>query len=241
MDNQRGSLYSRPGGVASITNPNYQETLKKTMSGVFIWMLVGLAVTALASYITVTTPAILTAVFGSPFLLITLIIAELALVVVLSLAINKISSAVATALFILYSLINGITLSCVFLAYDLGTVFMAFAISAVMFGGMAVFGYVTKRDLTTVGSFLIMGLFGVLIAMVVNMFLRSDVMSYVISIVAVLVFVGLTAFDTQRIKNSVAHYRDTESLNKLIIIGALSLYLDFINIFLHMLRLLGRK
>lgn len=171
-----------------------------------------------------------------------LLFAELILVVALSALINKVSYGAALAMFILYSFINGITLSVIFFVYEIGSIGTAFAITSVTFGVMAAYGYVTKNDLTSFGSLARMLLIGGLITMLVNFFLRSEVIDYFVSVVLLIVFVGLVAFDTQKMKGYFyATQNDIELQRKLGIYGALSLYLDFINIFLRLLRIFGRR
>lgn len=207
------------------------------MRQVYAWMGAGLLVTALLSFIIIASPAFLNAVVGNRFVFYGLMLGELALVVTLSAAISRLSATVATMLFIAYSALNGITLSIIFLVYTADSIASTFIVTAGMFGAMSAYGYVTRRDLTSWGSFLFMGLIGVVIASVVNIFMRSDAVSWVVSAVGVIVFTGLTAYDTQKIK-ALAWQGGGR---KPAILGALTLYLDFINLFLMLLRLLGRR
>jgi FtsH-binding integral membrane protein len=180
-------------------------------------------------------------VFRGPMLIV-LIIAELALVWTISAAVNKLSAPVATALFMLYAALNGLTLSVIFMLYTKGTLGSTFAVTAGTFGAMSVYGLVTKRDLTRFGSLLFMALIGFVLASVVNLFLRSPAFYWVITYVGVLVFVGLTAYDTQRLKiiaQETAHSPDMAA--RYAVNGALALYLDFINLFLLMLRIMGDR
>jgi FtsH-binding integral membrane protein len=175
-------------------------------------------------------------------MLIVLIIAELALVWTVSAAVNKLSAPVATALFMLYSALNGLTLSVIFLAYTHKTLGSTFLVTAAMFGAMSVYGMVTRRDLTRLGSFLFMALIGLILASVVNLFLASPAMYWIISYAGVLIFVGLTAYDTQRLKLVAEHTANDQAMAaRLAVNGALTLYLDFINLFLLMLRILGDR
>ena len=173
-----------------------------------------------------------------------LIIAELVLVIVLSAAVKKLSAPVAGTLFIVYSLLNGLTLSPIFLAYTQTSIFLAFASCALMFAATSTFGYLTGMKLDTVGSYCFMGLIGILIASIVNFFLRSEVLDYIICYIGVAVFVGLTAWDTQKVRmigEQAGEEAQTDAMRKVAIVFALSLYLDFINLFLYLLRIFGRR
>jgi uncharacterized protein len=205
---------------------------------VYAWMGGGLLVTALMAMVTLSSPAILNAVFGNRLVFYGLIFGELGLVVAISGAINRLSSATASLLFVLYAALNGITMSVIFAVYTSESVASTFVITAATFGAMSAFGYLTRRDLTGWGSFLFMGLIGVVIASLVNIFTRSSAASWIISAVGVIVFTGLTAYDTQKIKAMAATGAEGR---KPAIMGALTLYLDFINLFLMLLRLLGNR
>jgi uncharacterized protein len=205
---------------------------------VYAWMGAGLAITAFMALITLSSPALLNAVLGNKLIFYGLIIGELALVFTLSGAINRLSAATATLIFIAYATLNGITLSVVFLAYTANSITSTFVITAGMFGAMSIYGSMTKRDLTSWGSFLFMGLIGVVIASVVNIFVGSSAVSWVVSGIGVILFTGLTAYDTWKIKEMAA--QGTEG-RKPAIIGALTLYLDFINLFLMLLRFTGNR
>lgn len=205
---------------------------------VYAWMGGGLAVTAIMALITLSSPAILEAVFGNKLVFYGMMIGELALVFTLSGAINKLSATTATLIFIAYSALNGVTLSVVALAYTASSITSTFVISAGMFGAMSIYGFMTKRDLTSWGSFLFMGLIGVVIASIVNIFVGSSAVSWVISGIGVIVFTGLTAYDTWKIKEMAAQGIEGR---KPAILGALTLYLDFINLFLMLLRFTGNR
>jgi FtsH-binding integral membrane protein len=215
--------------------------VSRFMSNVYAWMCAGLALTAVVAWWVSTNAAAMSSIFR-PGTLILLIVIELGLVVAISYAINKISAGVATALFLLYAAINGLTLSAIFYAYSLPSIGMAFAISAGMFGGMSLIGWVTKMDLTRLGSFLFMGLIGIVIASIVNIWLGSPMLYWIVTYAGVAIFLGLTAYDTQKLKH-IAHATqdDPRMANRLAINGALMLYLDFINLFLLMLRILGSR
>ena len=205
---------------------------------VYAWMGAGLAITAFMALITLSSPDILTAITGNRLLFYGLVIGELALVFTLSGAINRLSATTATLLFVAYSALNGVTLSIVALVYTANSIASTFVITGGMFGAMSIYGYMTKRDMTSWGSFLFMGLIGVVIASVVNIFVGSSAVSWIISGIGVLVFTGLTAYDTWKIKAMAA--QGTEG-RKPAILGALTLYLDFINLFLMLLRFTGNR
>ena len=205
---------------------------------VYAWMGLGLAITAIMSLVMVSSPVLFKAIVGNKLLFYGLMIGELVLVFTLSAAVNRLSNMVATLLFLGYSLLNGVTLSIVFLVYTAESIGSTFAVTATMFGAMSIYGYVTKKDLTSWGSFLFMGLIGVVIASLVNIFLRSDAVSWVVSAIGVIVFTGLTAYDTWKLKELAAAGHEGR---KPAILGALTLYLDFINLFLMLLRFMGGR
>jgi FtsH-binding integral membrane protein len=205
---------------------------------VYAWMGAGLTITSIMALVTLSSPVILTAITENRLVFYGLMIGELALVFTLSGAINRLSATTATLLFVAYSALNGVTLSIMALVYTANSIASTFVITAGMFGAMSIYGYMTKRDLTSWGSFLFMGLIGVVIASVVNIFVGSSAVSWVVSAVGVLVFTGLTAYDTWKIKAMAA--QGTEG-RKPAILGALTLYLDFINLFLMLLRFTGNR
>lgn len=212
---------------------------------VYNWMVMGLALTGLVAWYVSGNDAISKMVFdetGVKPLFWVLVIAELGLVFSISGMVNKMSGATATALFMLYSALNGVTLSFIFHVYTGSSIVSTFFICALTFLACSVYGWTTKKDLTSIGSFMIMGLFGIIIASLVNMFLRSPAIHYAISYIGVVVFIGLTAYDTQKIKNMALTQPsglDGEVVRKGAILGALTLYLDFINLFLMLLRIFG--
>ena len=205
---------------------------------VYAWMGAGLLITAVMALVTLSSPDVYRAITGNRLLFYGLMIGELALVFTLSGAINRLSETTATLLFVAYSALNGVTLSVVALVYTGSSIASTFVITAGMFGAMSIFGYMTRRDLTSWGSFLFMGLIGVVIASIVNIFMASSAVSWVISGIGVIVFTGLTAYDTWKIKAMAAG--GTEG-RKPAILGALTLYLDFINLFLMLLRFTGNR
>ena len=230
--------------VDSLRNKDYamSTAFPALMRKVFVWMTLALAITGLTAYGVATSPAILSLIFSSKVTFFGLIIAEFALVFAISGAINRLSLSTATMLFILYSVINGATLSSIFFAFSVATISKVFFITAGTFGAMALVGYTTKTDLTSMGKLMFMALLGIIIASVVNMFVASSGLDLILSYVGVLVFVGLTAYDTQKIKQMCQAAPDaSESTQKLALIGALSLYLDFINLFLYLLRIFGNN
>ena len=230
--------------VDSLRNKDYamSTAFPALMRKVFVWMTLALAITGLTAYGVATSPTILSLIFSSNVTVFGLIIAEFALVFAISGAINRMSLSTATMLFILYSVINGATLSSIFFAFSVATIGKVFFITAGTFGAMALVGYTTKTDLTSMGKLLFMALLGIIIASVVNMFVASSGLDLILSYVGVLVFVGLTAYDTQKIKQMCQTAPDAgESAQKLALIGALSLYLDFINLFLYLLRIFGNN
>ena len=206
---------------------------------VYAWMFGGLLLTAFASAWVVMSEPMQRLIFGNRAIFWGLLIAEFALVMFLGIRITKMSAAAAASAFLVYSLLNGLTLSAIFFVYSGASIVQAFAVAGGMFGAMSIYGLVTKRDLTSWGSFFFMGLIGIILCSVVNIFLKSGGLSFVISIVGVFVFVGLTAYDTQKLKAFAAVGGDLRE--NLAINGALALYLDFINLFLMLLRLFGGR
>lgn len=213
------------------------ERTRAFIRGVYGWMFGGLLLTAFASLWVVMSPAMQALVLGNRAVMFGLIIAEFAIVLFLSFGITRMSGGTAAASFLVYSFLNGLTLSVIFWAYSGSSIVQAFVTAAGMFGAMSVYGMVTKKDLTSWGSFFTMGLIGIVLCMVVNFFLHSTGLSFVISILGVFIFIGLTAWDTQKLKGYATvtgPMRDNVA-----VIGALALYLDFINLFLMLLRLFG--
>lgn len=219
-----------------------EQEQARFIAKVYAWMCGALVITALVSSFVLTSPAILEFIFGNRFVFLGLIIAELICVGALVGAIDRFSSQTATAVFIGYAVLNGLTLSAVFLAYTSASIVSTFFITATTFGIMSTYGYFTKRDLTSFGNLLLMGLIGIVIAGLVNMFLQNEIIYWVTTFIGILVFVGLIAYDTQKIKALYQSGRiEGDNVRKGAILGALSLYLDFINLFLMLLRLFGRR
>lgn len=225
----------------SVSSKARVEVTNAYMRGVYRWMTLGLAVTAAISFAVASNETMVNLIFGNSILFIGLLIAQIALVFGISAGISRLSGGAASGLFLLYSALNGVTLSAILLAYAHAAVFQAFVTTAGMFLAMSIYGTVTKRDLTAFGSFLSMGLIGLLIAMVVNIFMQSSMMEFIISAVGVLIFTGLTAYDTQKLKEfgEAAPMDDATAVQRGTILGALTLYLDFINLFIMMVRLMG--
>lgn len=213
------------------------------MRKVYVWMTLALLITGVTAYGVAASPSLVSTIYSSKAVVIGLFVAEIALVMWITARLDKLSLQTATLLFILYSVLNGVVLSSVFLAFQLGTIAKVFFITAGTFGATAAYGYFTHRDLTRLGSLLMMLLIGIIIATVVNVFLiKSTMFDLVISYIGVAVFVGLTAWDTQSIKRMLAMQTDMgEGAQKIALIGALSLYLDFINLFLYILRIFARS
>lgn len=218
------------------------EAFPVLMRKVYVWMTLALAITGFTAYGVATSPGILQAIYTNQILFWGLIIAEFALVLGVSAAINRLSLTTATLMFILYSVINGTLLSYIFLAYTASSVATVFFITAGTFGAMALIGYTTKADLSSMGKILFMALIGLVIATVVNLFVKSDGFTMILSYVGVLIFVGLTAYDTQKIKQMLLEAPDaSEGAQKMALLGALTLYLDFVNLFIYLLRIFGKR
>ena len=213
------------------------------MRKVYVWMTLALVLTGVTAYGVATSPGIMTALFSNQILFWGLVIAEFALVIGISAAINKLSLTTATLMFVLYSVINGAVLSSIFVVYTMSSIASVFFITAGTFAVMALIGYTTKTDLTSMGKILMMAIIGLIIASLVNVFLvKSSGFDLIISYVGVLIFVGLTVYDSQKIKQMLEMAPDAgEASQKLALVGALSLYLDFINLFIYLLRILGKR
>ncbi|MCR4940192.1 MAG: Bax inhibitor-1/YccA family protein [Treponemataceae bacterium] len=213
---------------------------RKFMTGVYLRMFVALLITAVAAYITASSETLLKAIYGS-YLIYGLMIGELALVIILSATIRKLSALAATLFLLLYSVLNGVTLASIFLIYSIQSITRVFIASAAMFLAMSIYGMVAKTDLTKYGRYLGMALVGIIVVSILNLIFKSSLIEWGVSILGVGIFAGLTAYDTQKfLKLSINNY-GTESFQKLSIIASLELYLDFINIFLRLLRLFGKR
>lgn len=222
-----------------VQSPNAGTLANKVMRRVYVKMLVAMLVTAATSMYVSSNEAILQLIFGNSFVTIGLVISQIAVVLVLSGRLNKLSIASATLLFYLYSVLTGVVFSSILLLYTATSVGMTFLITAGVFAAMSIYGFTTSNDLTKFGSIMFMALIGLIICSVVNIFLKSSGMEWIISLAGVAIFIGLTAWDTQKIKNAAMYATDGTSAEKLATFGALSLYLDFVNLFLYLLRFFG--
>lgn len=212
------------------------------MRKVYVWMTLALVITGFTAFGIASNPEIAYAIVTNRLLFWGLIIAEFGLVIGISGAINRLSIATATLLFIAYSIVNGATLSVIFMAYTMTSIASVFFITAGTFAAMAFIGYTTKTDLTSLGKILFMGLIGIIIATVVNIFIGSSMLNMIVSYIGVVIFVGLTAYDSQKIKNMLYEADSlSEEAQKLALLGSLTLYLDFINLFLMLLRIFGNN
>ena len=212
------------------------------MRKVYVWMTLALAITGFTAYGVATSPGIMQAIYSNPVLFWGLIIAEFALVFGVSAAINRLSLTFATLMFVLYSVINGALLSYIFILYTTSSISTVFFITAGTFATMAIIGYTTKTDLSSWGKILLMALIGLIIATIVNVFIKSTMFNLILSYVGVLIFVGLTAYDSQKIKQMLLQTPDaSEGAQKIALLGALTLYLDFINLFIYLLRIFGKR
>ena len=211
------------------------------MSKVYLWMTLALVVTGMTAYYVASSPAILYALGSNQIVFWGLFIGELVLVFVLSSRIMSLSFVTASLMFVAYSVMNGIFFSFIFLAYTEQSIATTFLITAGTFGAMSLFGFVTKRDLSTMGRILFMLLIGLIIATVVNIFMKAEGLTLILNYAGVVIFVGLTAYDTQSIKQMLQEHGDKEGAEKIALLGSLSLYLDFINLFIYLLRFFGES
>ena len=227
-------------GTATQTAAQFDAGLRKHMLSVFNYMGLGLAVTGIVAMFVASTPAIYQPIFGTPLKWVVML-APLAFVFFFSFKIETMSASTAQTAFWAFCGVMGLSMASIFLVFTGTSIARTFFISATMFGATSLYGYTTQRDLSRMGSFLIMGLIGVVVASLVNIFLGSSILQFAISIIGVLVFTGLTAYDTQNIKEQYAENYGAESLTKLAVFGALSLYLNFVNIFQLLLNLTGQR
>ena len=235
QDNYNRS-YVSPGRDRSLSFPSL-------MRSVYIWMALALAVTGLTAMTIATQPQIVYAIFANRAIFWMLLLAELGMVIYLSARIMSMSFATAGIVFVVYALLNGVTLSSLFMAYTAESIAQTFFVTAGTFGAMAVIGFLVKRDLSAIGRFFYMALIGLIIATVANAFFHNSGLAMICNYAGVVIFSGLTAYDTQKIKNMLVQFGDRrdETVMKLALLGSLSLYLDFINLFLYLLRLFGRR
>ena len=235
QDNYNRS-YVSPGRDRSLSFPSL-------MRSVYIWMALALAVTGLTAMTIATQPQIVYAIFANRAIFWMLLLAELGMVIYLSARIMSMSFATAGIAFVVYALLNGVTLSSLFMAYTAESIAQTFFVTAGTFGAMAVIGFLVKRDLSAIGRFFYMALIGLIIATVANAFFHNSGLAMICNYAGVVIFSGLTAYDTQKIKNMLVQFGDRrdETVMKLALLGSLSLYLDFINLFLYLLRFLGNR
>jgi FtsH-binding integral membrane protein len=228
---------------ASPTTPRADALFSTLLQQVYGWMAGGLALTGLVAWYVAQSPALINLVFGNRAVFFGLIIFELGLVFGLSWGLTRMTASMAVGAFLLYAAVNGITMAAIFLVYTSESIASTFLVTGGTFAAMSIYGYTTKRDLSSWGNLLFMGLIGLIIASVVNIFLQSNALGWVVTYAGILIFVGLTAYDTQKIKEMSARIdaRDGENFQKMAIMGALRLYLDFINLFLYLLRILGKR
>ncbi len=218
------------------------EEQRRFMLSVYNWMMTALLITTGVAYFVSTSEGMINFMYGNPFIFFGLFIAQLFAVGTLAVAVKKMNASTAMTVFFIYAALNGLTLSFIFLVYTQAAITSAFFTAAAMFGAMSFFGYVTRMDLTSWGGFFFMGLIGIIIGSVVNIFWASDALYWLITYIGVFVFVGLTAYDTQKIKQmNIIGNEGTDEDKKEAIMGALTLYLDFINLFLMLLRIFGRR
>ncbi len=219
-----------------------EVSVSSFLSRVFLWMSVGLSVSAVGTWWLLSQPNLLTALLRNQWAFIGLAVAEIALVIWLSVAAMRMSTMLATTLFLVYSFLNGITLTPIFLIYTGASVLTTFGITAGTFFFFSMYGLTTKKDLTNMGGLFMMGLFGVILASLVNMFMKSTTLEWIITFVAIAVFLGLIAYDTQKLKRIHAMGFESPDMEKrVVILGALTLYLDFINLFIQLLRIFGKR
>ena len=226
-----------------VGNLNRSNSLAACMTGVYWWMTFALIVSGLSAYMVGTSEELARIFVKNPAVFMILAIIEIVMVIGITAGINKLSAATATALFILYAALNGLTLSVIFLAYTMSSIAVTFAVTAGTFGVMAFIGTVTRKDLSGLGSFFMMALFGLIIASIVNIFWANSTLYWICTYAGVLIFVGLTAYDAQKIKNMYIQMgTDNPEVNrKIAVLGALTLYLDFVNLLLYLLRIFGRR
>jgi hypothetical protein len=227
--------------TAGALSPAAEARRNSLISRVYAWMTAGLAVTGATAAFTATTPALLNLVYGNALVLILLLVAQVALVIAISAAINRLTAATATALFLLYAALNGVTLASVLLTFTGASIALTFFITAGTFAAMSLYGSITKRDLTAVGNLAFMVLIGIILGSLVNLFLRNELIYWLLTFAGVGVFVGLIAYDTQKIKRILSRGLEGEAAGRAVILGALALYLDFVNLFLNLLRIFGRR
>ena len=226
--------------ASSASGISYDTGLRSYMVKIYNFMSIALGISGLVAFLVSSSPALMGAIFGTPLAWVVML-APLGFVMFFGYKLNSLSSEQAKNYLWIYSALMGISLSTIFIAYTSTSIARVFFISAATFGGMSLYGYTTKKDLTGMGSFLFMGLIGLLVASLVNIFLKSSALEFALSAIGVLIFIGLTAYDTQKIKQAYYRTTDSEITAKLAVMGALNLYMDFINLFIMMLRFFGDR
>ena len=219
----------------------FDSALRDYMVKVYQYMSIALAISGLVAFMVASSPALMQAIFGTPFAFVVML-APLGFVIFFGFKLNSISAEKAKSFLWIYSALMGLSLATIFAVYTATSITRVFLITASTFGAMSIYGYTTKKDLTSFGSFLIMGLIGIMIASLINIFLKSSGLDFAISLLGVFIFIGLTAYDTQRIKQTYYHFAgNNEMVSKMAVMGALNLYMDFINLFIMLLRFFGER
>ena len=220
-----------------------RSAVSAILKNVYLWMTMALLISGFTAMLVAGNPVLIEKIFAGRGTLFLLFLAQFGLIWLISSRIGTISFTTATLLFIAYSLLTGVTLSSIFVLFTVGSIASVFFITAGTFASVSIYGFITKKDLSTWRSYLLMGLIGLIIASIVNWFLASELMYWIISYVGVIIFVGLTAYDTQKIKQlaSACYAENDETQNKVALLGAITLYLDFINLFLYILRIFGKR
>jgi len=236
MDNI--SNFNRTAAVG--TQARYDEGLRLHMLGIYRYMGIGLALTGLIAFAIASTPALAAAIFGTPLKWVAML-APLAFIFFFSFRIDRMTTATARTAFYAFAAVMGVSMASIFLVYTNTSIANAFFTAAAMFAGLSLWGYTTKRDLTGMGTFLFVGLIAIILVSIVNIFLGSSMLQIIISVAGVAIFAGLTAWDTQRLKSEYLHFAGTQAAEKLAVMGALSLYLNFINMFQFLLALMGQR
>lgn len=219
----------------------FDSALRDYMVKVYQYMSIALAISGLVAFMVASSPALMQAIFGTPLAFVVML-APLGFVIFFGFKLNSISAEKAKSFLWIYSALMGLSLATIFAVYTATSITRVFLITASTFGAMSIYGYTTKKDLTSFGSFLIMGLIGIMIASLINIFLKSSGLDFAISLLGVFIFIGLTAYDTQRIKQTYYHFAgNNEMVSKMAVMGALNLYMDFINLFIMLLRFFGER
>lgn len=235
--------FNRSSFASTTSSTVYDSSLRAYMAKVYNFMAIALLISGLVAFLVASSPTLMQAIFGTPLAFVVML-APLGFVIFFSVKLDKISAAKAKTYLYIYSALMGLSLSTILIAYTGASVARTFFVAASTFGAMSIYGYTTKKDLTGMGSFLMMGLIGIIIASLVNLFMHSSALEFAISMIGVVIFIGLTAYDTQKIKQNYYLFggsNNNEATSKLAVTGALNLYMDFINLFIMMLRFLGDR